>query len=100
MSKEKPGAWHPQAIPLDLTEKLVKYLSHQSDLILDPFMGSGTTLVAAKKLNRRAIGIELSEHYCEIAVNRVNSYFDLFSNLNPELKRIPKVRKSRKALTS
>lgn len=61
---------HPCQKPVGLCRKLIT--KHGGDLILDPFMGSGTTLRAAKDLGRRAIGIELEEKYCEIAVQRLS----------------------------
>ena len=60
---------HPTQKPLKVINKLLSIA--KGDTILDPFMGSGTTLVAAKELNRKAIGIEIEEKYCEIAVNRI-----------------------------
>jgi len=62
---------HPYQKPLSLIKKLVKIHSNKNDLILDPFLGSGTTLVAAKYLNRKAVGIEISEQYCKIAKDRL-----------------------------
>ena len=62
---------HPNEKPVQLIYKLVTLGSQDNETILDPFMGSGTTLVAAKQLKRKAIGIELEEKYCEIAVNRL-----------------------------
>jgi site-specific DNA-methyltransferase (adenine-specific) len=62
---------HPCPKPMELWRWLVTKFSTEYDLILDPFMGSGTTLRAAKDLGRRAIGIEIEEKYCEIAVKRL-----------------------------
>lgn len=60
---------HPSPKPLNVTTWFVSRLPGRS--VLDPFMGSGTTLRAAKDLGRKAIGIELEERYCEIAVRRL-----------------------------
>lgn len=66
---ERPD--HPCPKPLPLMRELIEQFTDPDDLILDPFMGSGTTLRAAKDLGRRAIGIEINENYCEIAVKRM-----------------------------
>lgn len=62
---------HPCPKPAKLLTFLMKQLSDENETILDPFMGSGTTLRAAKDLGRKAIGIEIEEKYCEIAVKRL-----------------------------
>jgi site-specific DNA-methyltransferase (adenine-specific) len=63
---------HPCPKPLRLFQFAMKQLSDEGMLVLDPFMGSGTTLRAAKDLGRRAIGIEIEEKYCEIAAKRLS----------------------------
>lgn len=60
---------HPTQKPIEVLLPLIK--CHIANTILDPFMGSGTTLVAAKQLGRKCIGIEIEEKYCEIAVQRL-----------------------------
>ena len=61
---------HPAEKPITLMTKLID--ETPGEVILDPFVGSGTTLVAAKQLGRKAIGIEIEERYCEIAANRLS----------------------------
>jgi site-specific DNA-methyltransferase (adenine-specific) len=63
---------HPTEKPLALVKQWVSLFSQPGELILDPFMGSGTTLRAAKDLGRRAIGVEIEERYCEIAAKRLS----------------------------
>lgn len=65
------GMGHPAAKPMGWMRWAVNLASEPGETILDPFMGSGTTLRAAKDLGRRAIGIEREERYCEIAVQRL-----------------------------
>jgi len=64
---------HPTQKNLSLMETLVKIHSNENDIIIDPFMGSGTTGVACKKLNRKFIGIEKDNNYFEIAKKRIES---------------------------
>ncbi|TXH46488.1 MAG: site-specific DNA-methyltransferase [Desulfurellales bacterium] len=65
------GGKHPHEKPIDLMMKLIEYVGDGE--IVDPFAGSGSTLVAAADLNRKAIGIEIEERYCEIAARRLES---------------------------
>jgi len=58
-------------LPIKLVERCIKLTTNEGDLVLDPFLGSGTTAVACKELNRKFIGIEINEEYCEIARNRL-----------------------------
>lgn len=68
----KVGRHHPTEKPIELLSYLIKTYSNENDLILDNTMGSGSTIVAAIKENRKAIGIELDENFFNISVERCN----------------------------
>ncbi|TYP48146.1 DNA-methyltransferase [Thermosediminibacter litoriperuensis] len=67
---------HPAMFPEELARRVIKLFSYQGDVILDPFNGAGTTTVVAKKNKRRYIGIDISEEYCKVAQDRINSLED------------------------
>jgi DNA modification methylase len=62
---------HPCPKSQSFWKRLMLAVSDEGNSILDPFLGSGTTTQVAKELNRKAIGIEINERYCEIAANRL-----------------------------
>lgn len=64
---------HPTQKPVELMEALIKLTTQEGQVVLDPFCGSGSTLVAAKKLNRKYIGIEISKEFCEISRKRLET---------------------------
>jgi len=69
--KDKKLYGHPTIKPLDITEKIIRNSSKENQLILDPFMGSGTTGVACVNTNRNFIGMELDKNYFNIAKDRI-----------------------------
>jgi DNA modification methylase len=77
---------HPHEKPIEAWLNVCRLID---GTILDPFMGSGTTLVAAKQLGRRAIGIELEEKYCEIAVERLRQSVLALTPPTPEVEQAP-----------
>lgn len=76
------GNIHPCPKPLKLFKWLLSSLSFCDDLILDPFMGSGTTLVAAKELRRKAVGIDIERKYCDIAIQRLRQEVISFDKIS------------------
>ena len=79
-----PGAstkQHPAPFPLELAIRLVRMFSFTSDTVLDPFCGSGTTMIAALRSGRNSIGVEIDPEYCRMAMRYLKSENpDLFSS--------------------
>lgn len=69
-SAKKVG--HPAPFPLELPRRLIQFYSFTDDVILDPFVGSGTTALAAIKLKRNYIGIDINQEYCELSKSKID----------------------------
>lgn len=80
---------HPTQKPEGLMERMVLASSNEGELVVDPFSGSGTTLRVCQQLNRRSIGIDLSEEYIALAKVRLGQPFTGFDSIDPRMKRIP-----------
>ncbi len=64
---------HPATFPIALAKKVISLFTHEGELVIDPFVGSGTTLVAAQDLNRNSVGFDLQEKYIDLCVERLKS---------------------------
>lgn len=99
ISKEEYGKWfqqfwnlsgastkqHPAPFPLELAYRLVRMFSFSGDTVIDPFCGTGTTMVAAMKADRNSVGVEIDPHYCKMAEDRLREENSgMFSSANLE----------------
>ena len=71
-TQDKDRYNHPTIKPLELVEKHIKHTTNENDIILDTFMGSGTTAVACKNTNRNFIGFEINKEWWQVANDRIN----------------------------
>lgn len=74
-SQHKEGTKHPNQKPIKFLKRFVETFTEKGDLVLDPFVGSGTTAVACKQLNRHFIGFDINRKYCDIANKRLEQEY-------------------------
>lgn len=87
-SQHKEGTKHPNQKPIEFLRRFVQTYTNENDIVLDPFVGSGTTAVACKELNRKFIGFEINEGYIEMANKRlinIPDRLDSFNKVNDSL---------------
>ena len=70
---KKGAGGHPAAFPVELPRRCIKLFSFIDDIVLDPFLGSGSTLIASQLHNRKGIGVDIDEKYCNIAIERLKN---------------------------
>ena len=74
---------HPATFPISLAKKVISLFTHKGELVLDPFVGSGTTLLASQDLERNSVGFDINKQYCELSSRRVSQ-----RKLNPSTRQI------------
>ena len=75
---------HASQKPIRLMRRIILSVTNEGDTILDPFLGTGTTAVAAKELGRRSIGIEINPEYANVSLNRLNNIEKIYRELDYE----------------
>jgi len=73
---------HPATFPISLAKKVIELFTHTGELVLDPFVGSGTTLIAASDLSRNAVGFDLQEDYINLSAERLARNTNMFNHAN------------------
>lgn len=73
-AKKEPTDYHPTQKPIALLEQIISVVTKEGDIVFDPFVGSGSTLIAAKNLRRKSIGIEIDNNYCAVAEKRLKEH--------------------------
>jgi len=86
---------HPATFPISLCKKVIELFTHQGELVLDPFVGSGSTLIAASDLNRNAVGFDLHPKYIDLCEKRLQVQTNLFNHsrqvaIQDDARNIPK----------
>lgn len=81
---------HPTQKPEGLIERIVRASSNEGDLVLDPFLGSGTTARVCQQLNRNCVGVEVNPQYVEMTKARLEQSFSSFDSIDPRMKRVPR----------
>ena len=85
MVKKKNNLTHPTIYPIEMIERIIKMASNEGDSILDPFLGSGTSVVAAARLGRKGIGFELDNKYESEILSRIDSEITKYDQIKMEL---------------
>jgi site-specific DNA-methyltransferase (adenine-specific) len=77
--ESKKRVWHPAPFPIELPRRCMQLFSYIWDTVLDPFVGSGTTLIASAMYDRKGIGIDIDESYCSLAKSRLETFIPNFT---------------------